>query len=114
MSVAEYESKFSALSHFALDMIRIEESKCRRFQKGLEYHIQLPLTTYHANTFIEQVNVARQVEKEMKEKHEKDGKEKQSQEESHKKDRYEAQQDSKYMAIFQRTVNRCNLLEVKM
>ena len=102
MSIAEYESKFSAFSHFALNIIKTEESKCRRFQKGLEYSIRLPLTAYHANTFVELVNMARRVEKEVKEKFENDGKEKQNQSESHKKSKYKAGQTSKYIGNFSR------------
>ena len=44
MTVAEYEVRFTQLSHYAPMMIATERDKCRRFEKGLHYEIRKQLT----------------------------------------------------------------------
>ena len=44
MSVAEYEVKFTQLSHYALAMVATERDKCRRFEEGLKYDIRSKIT----------------------------------------------------------------------
>ena len=39
MSVAEYEVKFTQLSHYALAMVANEIDRCRHFEEGLNYDI---------------------------------------------------------------------------
>ena len=38
--MAEYEVKFTQLSHYALMMVATERDRCRRFEEGLHYEIQ--------------------------------------------------------------------------
>ena len=44
MSVAEYEVKFTQLSHYALAMVATERDRCRHFEEGLKYEIQSKIT----------------------------------------------------------------------
>lgn len=48
MSVAEYEHKFNELSRFAPELVATEEDRCRRFEGGLWWEIQVVVT---ANTY---------------------------------------------------------------
>ncbi|CAL8992829.1 unnamed protein product, partial [Prunus brigantina] len=48
MSVAEYERKFNELSRFAPELVATEEDRCRRFEGGLWWEIQVVVT---ANTY---------------------------------------------------------------
>ena len=38
-TVAEYEMRFTQLSHYAPTMVATERDKCRRFEDGLHYDI---------------------------------------------------------------------------
>ena len=40
MSVAEYEVKFTQLSHYALAMVATERDRCRHFEEGVKYEIR--------------------------------------------------------------------------
>ena len=44
MSVAEYEVKFTQLSHYAKPMVATERDRCRRFEEGLSYDIRSRIT----------------------------------------------------------------------
>ena len=44
ISVAEYEVKFTQLSHYALAMVATERDRCRRFEEGLKYDIRSKIT----------------------------------------------------------------------
>ena len=44
MSVAEYEVRFTQLSHYASVLVATERDKCRRFEDGLNYEIKRRLT----------------------------------------------------------------------
>ncbi|XP_074349376.1 uncharacterized protein LOC141689096 [Apium graveolens] len=44
MSVAEYEVKFTQLSHYAMAMVSTEMDRCRRFEEGLKYDIRSKIT----------------------------------------------------------------------
>ena len=40
MSVTEYQREFTRLSKYALEMLFIEEEKCRKFEDGLNDYIR--------------------------------------------------------------------------
>ena len=40
LSVADYEVRFTQLSHYAPMMVATERDRCRRFEEGLHYEIQ--------------------------------------------------------------------------
>ena len=44
MTIAEYEVRFTQLSHYAPMMVATERDKCRRFEEGLHYEIRSRLT----------------------------------------------------------------------
>ena len=44
MSVTEYQREFTRLSKYAPEMLVIEEEKCRKFEDGLNDHIQAHVT----------------------------------------------------------------------
>ena len=44
MNVAEYEVRFTQLSHYAPMMVTTDRDKCRRFEEGLNYEIRDRLT----------------------------------------------------------------------
>ena len=44
MTVAEYEVRFTQLSHYASVLVAIERDKCRRCKDGLNYEIKSMLT----------------------------------------------------------------------
>lgn len=44
MSVADYEVKFTQLSHYATAMVATERDRCRHFEEGLNYKIRSKIT----------------------------------------------------------------------
>ena len=44
MTVAEYEVRFTQLSHYAPMMVATDRDRCRRFEEGLNYEIRDRLT----------------------------------------------------------------------
>ena len=44
MTVAEYEVRFTQLSHYAPMIVATEKDRCRRFEEGLNYEIRSKLT----------------------------------------------------------------------
>ena len=44
MTVAEYEVRFTQLSHYAPMMAATERDRCRRFEEGLHYDIRSRIT----------------------------------------------------------------------
>ena len=44
MTVAEYEVRFTQLSHYVSILVAIEKVKCRHFEEGLNYEIWSKLT----------------------------------------------------------------------
>ena len=44
MTVAEYEVRFTQLSHYAPMMVATEKDRCRQFEEGLNYEIRRQLT----------------------------------------------------------------------
>ncbi|RVX14525.1 Transposon Ty3-I Gag-Pol polyprotein [Vitis vinifera] len=67
MSVLEYESRFSELSHFALGMINEEGEKARRFQQGLRPAIRNRLVPLAIRDYSELVKRALLVEQDIEE-----------------------------------------------
>ncbi|RVW13705.1 hypothetical protein CK203_087213 [Vitis vinifera] len=65
MSVLEYESRFSELSHFALGMISEEGEKARRFQQGLRPAIRIRLVPLAIRDYSELVKRALLVEQDI-------------------------------------------------
>ena len=45
MGVAQYETKFTELSHFAPHLVSIETLRVKKFRNGLEFKIRQCLTT---------------------------------------------------------------------
>ena len=44
MTVAEYEVRFTQLSHYAPAMVSTEKDRCRRFEEGLHYERRCRIT----------------------------------------------------------------------
>ena len=51
MTVAEYEVRFTQLSHYAPMMVTTEKHKCRRFEDGLHYKIRSRITPGDLQSF---------------------------------------------------------------
>ena len=49
--MAEYEVRFTQLSHYAPMMVATERDKCRRFEDGLHYDIRSQLTLSDTRTY---------------------------------------------------------------
>ncbi|KAL5855345.1 hypothetical protein ACOSQ4_005147 [Xanthoceras sorbifolium] len=63
MSVTEYEREFNRLSKYATDMVLTEESRCRRFEDGLNNYIRLQVTALEIVDFTRLVSAALSVER---------------------------------------------------
>ncbi|XP_027169400.1 uncharacterized protein LOC113769124 [Coffea eugenioides] len=61
-AVAEYESQFTCLSKFALELIMIKQRRIRRFVQGLNVKIQKNLAVAQINVFSEAVEKGQRVE----------------------------------------------------
>ncbi|XP_027171652.1 uncharacterized protein LOC113771246 [Coffea eugenioides] len=62
LSVAEYETQFTKLSHFAPDLVLTEQKRIRRFVQGLNVEIQEALTAAQLNTFSQALEKAQRIE----------------------------------------------------
>ena len=67
MSVAEYEVRFTQLSHYAPMMVMTERDKCRRFEEGLHYDIRSRITLSDLRTYQDLRAAAIRVERLVKE-----------------------------------------------
>ena len=51
MSVTKYQTEFTRLSKYAPKMLVTEEEKCRKFEDGLNDHIQAHVIGFFHNDF---------------------------------------------------------------
>ena len=63
MSVIDFEAQFTALSRFALDLVRTEEAKCRRFLDGLNANIRRGVEPFEISNYANLVSKTKIVEK---------------------------------------------------
>ena len=70
MSVTEYLRDFTRLSKYALEILVIEEAKCRKFEDGLNDHIRAHVTGFCDHDFSKIVTCALNVERVKKEEYE--------------------------------------------
>ena len=63
MSVTEYQREFTRLSKYYPEILVSEEEKCRRFEDGLNDHIQAHVTTFCHEDFSKIVTCALNVER---------------------------------------------------
>ena len=70
MSVIEYQREFTWLSKYAPEMLVIEEEKCRKFEDGLNDHIQAHVIGFFHDDFSKTVTCALNVERVKKEEYE--------------------------------------------
>ena len=68
MTVAEYEVRFTQLSHYASVLVATEKDKCRRFEEGLNYEIQSKLTPTDLRSYQDLRAAAIRAERLMKER----------------------------------------------
>ena len=52
MSVTEYQREFTHLRKYALEMLVTKEEKCRKFEDGLNDHIQAMSQDFSMMTFL--------------------------------------------------------------
>ncbi|XP_027169537.1 uncharacterized protein LOC113769273 [Coffea eugenioides] len=62
LSVAEYETQFTRLSKFALELVMTERKRVRRFVQGLNVEIQEALAVVQIDTFVEALEKSQRVE----------------------------------------------------
>ena len=62
LSVAEYETQFTRLSKFALELVMTERKRVRRFVQGLNVEIQEALAVVQIDTFVEPLEKSLRVE----------------------------------------------------
>ncbi|XP_071920676.1 uncharacterized protein [Coffea arabica] len=62
LSVAEYETQFTKLSRFALDLVLIEQKRFHRFVQGLNVEIQEALAAAQLDTFSQVLEKAQRIE----------------------------------------------------
>ena len=67
MSVTEYQREFTRLSKYAPEILVSEEEKCRRFEDGLNNHIQPHVTGFFHEEFSKILTCALNVERVKKE-----------------------------------------------
>ena len=63
MSVTEYLREFTRLSKYALEMLVIEEDKCRKFEDDLNDHIRAHVTGFCHDDFSKIVTCALNMER---------------------------------------------------
>ena len=63
MSVTEYHREFTRLSKYAPEMLVTEEEKCRKFEDGLNDHIQAHVIGFFHDDFSKIVTCALNVER---------------------------------------------------
>ena len=69
MSVTEYETRFTALSRFASEMVKDERWKCRKFESGLIPSIADMVVVHAYSDFRSLVDGALRAERQLAEKH---------------------------------------------
>ena len=69
MNVIEYQREFTRLSKYTLEMLVIEEEKCRKFEDGLNDYIQAYVTGFDHDDFSKIVTYALNVERVKKEEY---------------------------------------------
>ncbi|OMO72789.1 Retrotransposon gag protein, partial [Corchorus capsularis] len=62
MTVDEYETEFDRLSKFAPRLVSDDESKARRFERGLNAHIRRGLAPLHLTSYDEMVGRAKSLD----------------------------------------------------
>ena len=67
MTVAEYEVRFTQLSHYVPMMVATEWDKCQRFEDGLHYDIRSRLTLSDTRSYQELRAATTRVERLLKE-----------------------------------------------
>ena len=70
MSVTEYQREFTRLSKYAPEMLVTEKEKCRKFEDGLNDHVQAHVTRFFHDDFFKSVTCALNVERVKKEVYE--------------------------------------------
>ena len=68
MTVAEYEVRFTQLSHYAPMMVATENDRCRRFEEGLNIEIRSQLTMSDLRSYQDLRAAAIRAERLLKEK----------------------------------------------
>ena len=69
MSVREYQSEFTRLSKYTLEMLVPEEQKCRKFEDGLNDYIRAYVTRFDHDDFSKIMTCALNVERVKKEEY---------------------------------------------
>ena len=67
----EYQREFTRLSKYALEMLVIEEEKCRKFEDGLNDYIRAYVIGFSHDDYSKIVDCALNVERVKKEEHDK-------------------------------------------
>ena len=67
MSVTEHQREFTRLSKYAPEMLVTKEKKCRKFEDGLNDHIQAHVTGFFHDDFSKIVTCALNIERVKKE-----------------------------------------------
>ena len=67
--MTEYQKEFTRLSKYALEMLVIDEKKCRKFEDGLNDYIQAYVTKFGHDDFSKIVTCAFNVERVKKEEY---------------------------------------------
>ena len=67
MGVAQYEAKFTKLSHFAPHLVATEALRVKKFCKGLNFKIKQRLTTSRVKDYKSLVTLAKAVEEDIQE-----------------------------------------------
>ncbi|XP_074363335.1 uncharacterized protein LOC141703797 [Apium graveolens] len=68
MSVAEYEVKFTQLSHYVMVIVSTERDRCRHFEEGLKYDIRSKITPRDLRSYTDLRVAAIRAERLIKEK----------------------------------------------
>ena len=67
--MTEYQREFTQLSKYALEMLVIEEEKCRKFEDGLNDYIRVYVTRFSHDDYSKILACALNVERVKKEEH---------------------------------------------
>ena len=69
LTLAQYEAKFTELSHFSLQLIATEEEKALKFQDGLNPYLKNKISILKLGVYLEVVDKALIAEKDNEELH---------------------------------------------
>ncbi len=61
--MAEYERKFSCLSHYVVSLLSTSRERCKRFETGLKPIIRLQVVRFKHNNFSELISQALELER---------------------------------------------------